>query len=367
LMALSLRGEVLQAQGHLHQSAQQYEQVLQLAEEYSIPDAPVTGYALVGLGRTWCEWNDFDAAARFVHDGLEYGKKAGILDILLRGFMVLARIRQAQNDFEGALEALENAESAARQMGMAEIKDWINSYRAQIWLARGQTEAAVGWASTTTGNLFDSIYPSVAIVLSKIRLAQKKPDEALDLLEHALQSAHAVGRHGNAIQILEVKALVQQSQGDRENAFLSLSEALTLAAPEGYIRVFLDEGEPLKLLIADFLSSLEYRTRGKVPDGNSSIFDYAHTILAAFAPSSIITSTPKSTIDSLQASLPEPLSERELEVLRLLAGGLSNRDIADKDVVSINTVKTQVKSIYGKLGTHNREDAIAMARKLRLI
>ena len=115
-----------------------------------------------------------------------------------------------------------------------------------------------------------------------------------------------------------------------------------------------------------FRFQIENRLRGIVPDNQKTLLDYIHKLLVGFTLSSI-PYTRKSIISDLAASIPEPLSERELEVLRLMVAGLSNRDIADMDVVSINTVKTQVKSIFGKLGVHRREDAIAAARELRLL
>ncbi len=307
LTALSMRGEVLQAQGHLHQSAQQFEQVLQLARQLAIPTAPVTGYALVGLGRAWCEWNNLEVSANYVQDGLECGKKAGIKDILLRGYLAMARVRQAQGDFEGALDALENAELAARQIGTAEIKDWINALRAQVWLAHGETEAALAWASSYKDEIQDGIYPSIAIALAKVRLVQERPDEALKLLEHALHSAHAIGRLGNAVQILVVKALVHRAQGSLKDANSTLLEALTLAEPEGYIRTFLDEGEPMRLLISDFRFQIENRMRGIVPGNQKTLLDYIHQLLVGFTVSSI-PYTRKSIIDDLASSIPEPLS-----------------------------------------------------------
>ncbi len=366
LLALGLRGEVLEAQGHLRQAAVQFEQVLQFARVHAIPNAPVTGYALVGLGRTSYEWNDLDAADRYVQDGLECGQKASIQDLSLRGCLALARIRQARGDFEQALDALDDAEPAARQMGMAEIKDWIQALRVQVWLTRGETEKATAWASSYTGDVQDTIYPSLAVALAKAWLAQGKPDVALGLLQHALQSAEAVGRLGNAVQILVAKASVQLTQGDRNSALSTLSEALSLAAPEGYIRVFLDEGEPMQSLISEFRASIKSRLRGAVPDNQSTLVDYTGQLLRAFAASSIARSRESMALP-MPASMPEPLTERELEVLRLMAAGLSSRDIADKDIVSINTVKTQVRSIYGKLGVHTREEALTAARGLGLV
>lgn len=163
-----------------------------------------------------------------------------------------------------------------------------------------------------------------------------------------------------------VKALVHRAQGSLEDANSTLLEALTLAEPEGYIRIFLDEGEPMRLLISDFRFQIENRMRQKDPNNQKTFLDYIQKLLVGFTLSSV-RYTRKSSMTDQPSSLPEPLSERELEILRLMAAGLSNRDIADMDVVSINTVKTQVKSIFGKLGVHHREEAIATARELRLI
>ena len=366
LTALSLRGEVLQAQGLLHQSAGQFEQVLELARVLAIPTAPVTGYALVGLGRAWCEWNDLEMSASYVQDGLDYSKKGDIQDVLLRGYLVQARIRQAQGDLEGALQALKNADLAARQMGVEDVRDWVDAFRAQVWLARGETGAALDWASAYRGEMNDTIFPSIAIVLARVSMVQGRTDVALRLLEHALQSAYAVGRLGNAIQILVVAALVHQAQGSFGEAYSTLTRVLTFAEPEGYLRIFLDEGEPMRLLLAKFKSMIENQAPGTAPEDRKISIDYLNKILAVF-PFPFVPPTRKSTVNSLQPSLPEPLSERELEVLHLMAAGFSNRDIARRDVVSINTVKTQVKSIYGKLGAHTRADALTAARQLGLL
>ena len=359
LSALSLRGEVLEAQGQLHEAADQFEHVLQLARNLAMPDAPVTGYALVGLGRTWYEWNDLSTAQRYVERGLEQGRQSSMQDLALRGQLALARILQARGDFRQALDALDNAEPAARQIGMADIQDWIGAIRAQIWLASGESGAAIAWASAYAGNLNDAVFPSMAVALAKARLAEGKPGEALRLLEHALQSARSVGRLGNAIQILAVQASVQQALGDRENAFAALSQALTLAAPEGYLRPFLDEGPLMRSLITEYRTAMKVPSHRVMEERPKEIFSYTDRLLNAFPAASV--SNPH------QASIADPLTEREVVVLRLMAAGLSSRDIADRNTVSINTVKSQVRSIYGKLGAHTRKDAVSAGRNLGLL
>lgn len=366
LTALSMRGEVLQAQGYLHQSAQQFDQVLQLAGSLAVPNAPVTGYALIGLGRTRYEWNDLRASIQYVQDGIETGKKAELLDVLLRGYLVLARIRQVQGDFGGALEAVEQAETVARKIGTVMIKDWVNAQRTQIWLAHGEIKAAIGWAASIKGEIPDRIYPSIAITLAKVRILEDRPDEALKILEHAFQSAHAVNRLGNAIQILAVTAIVHRARGHPSLANSTLLEALTLAEPEGYIRTFLDEGEPIRMMISDLRFQLEKPKRTVPINNQKTLKDYVHKLLAEFT----LSPAPypgKSIMHDQTPTILEPLSERELEVLRLMVAGLSNREIAELDVVSINTVKTQVKNIFGKLGVHRREEAIAAAHELHML
>jgi LuxR family transcriptional regulator, maltose regulon positive regulatory protein len=366
LVALSMRGEVFEAMGHLHRSVQQFEQVLQLAQTLEIPGAPVTGHALTGLARAWYEWNDLDAAIQYAQQGLECGKKADNMGILLRAYLVQARIKQAQGDLNAALELLEAVDPAVRRMGGSGVAEWVNAFRAQIWLAQGETGAAIGWASTYPGTLLDTVFPSIAIVLARVRLAQGRTDEALGLLEHALQSAHAIGREGNAVQILVVKALAHQAHGRHPDALSALAEALTLAEPEGYLRVFLDEGEPMQRLLSDVRLEVGSRKRAKTPDKHKLLLDYTARLMMLFP----LATSPHPDHQSLgkhTSPHPDVLSERELVILRLLANGLSKRDIANRDVVSINTVKTQVKSIFEKLGVHTLQDAISAAKTFHLL
>ncbi len=189
----------------------------------------------------------------------------------------------------------------------------MNAFRAQVWLARGETDAAIGWASAYRGDLNDRIFPSIAIGLARVRLAQERPDEALSLLEHARQSAYAVGRLGNAVQILVVEALAHQAQGSFAEAYSTLSRVFAFAEPEGYLRVFLDEGEPMRLLIENFKSMIEDQVSGTAPGDREISIDYLNKILAAF-PVPYTPPTRQSDLNNLQLSLVDPLSERELEV-----------------------------------------------------
>jgi LuxR family maltose regulon positive regulatory protein len=347
LFALSSRGEVLEAKGQLRQAVQQFDQVLQLARAWGIANAPVTGYALVGLGRVRCEWNELDAALHDVQTGLERGQLAGNMDVLLRGYHALARIRRAQGEMDHALAALDDADDVAEKMGLAPVKDWISAQRAQIWLARGDTEAALNWAGHFVGQMREDIFPSVPVALARVWLSQREPDKALPLLDHALQSAQAVSRLGNAIDILAVQAIVYHAQAKPEQAFATLEHALELAEPEGYVRVFVDEGAPMARLLRRMLT-------------RSSASEYVHRLLDALGePSHVDIPIPANLIDSL--------SQRELEVLRLIVDGATNKEIADELVLTVNTVKRHISNIFGKLHVSNRVQAVARARELNLL
>jgi LuxR family maltose regulon positive regulatory protein len=347
LFALSSRGEGLEAVGKLRQAAQQFEEVLRLARVWRIPNAPVTGYALVGLGRVRYEWNELETALHDVQTGLERGQQAGIMDVLLRGYHALARIRQAQGDIDGALAALDEADAVAEKMGVAQVKDWISALRAQAWLARGETEAALDWASHFVGQMQEAVFPSVQIALAKVWLSQRETDKALPLLDHALQSTQAVGRLGNAIHILAVQAIVYHAQGQSEQAFAKLEHAVELAEPEGYVRVFADEGAPMARLMRRMLT-------------RSPASEYVRRLLDALGESANIELP-------IAHNLIVPLSQRELEVLRLIVEGATNKEIADELVLTVNTVKRHISNIFGKLHVSNRVQAIAQARELNLL
>jgi len=347
LYALGSRGEVLAAEGKLRQAAQQFEEVLRLARTWGLPNAAVTGYALIGLGRARCEWNELDAALHDVQTGLARGQQADMTPVLLRGYLALARIQKAQGDREAALAALADADTVAEKMGLAPVNVWISAQRAEVWLEGGDTDAAFDWASHFEGDMQDMLFPNVPIAMAKVWLSQRQPDKALALLDHALQSAQAVGRLGNAIHILAVQAIVYHAQGQSEQAFARLERAMEMAEPEGYMRVFVDEGAPMARLLRRILT-------------RSSASEYVRRLLEALGESVTIEMPAVS-------NLINPLSQRELEVLRLIVDGATNKEIADELVLTVNTVKRHISNIFGKLHVSNRAQAIAQARELKLL
>ena len=305
------------------------------------------GYALTGLGRAWCEWNDLDAALRYAQAGLEHGQRADFVDVMLRGYLALVRIRKSQGDLDSALALLEDVEPVVQRMGAPGVKEWVNAFRAQVWLERGDTEIAFQWAAGVSGNIHGGIYPTIPVALAQVWLAQGRPDQALQLLDHALQETEQVGRLGNAIQILVVKALAHRSLGDPDQALADLEKALSLAEPEGYFRVFVDEGKPIQRLLA--------RAATRNPASG-----YIHKLLEGLGgPVPIEPIAPSQLI--------EPLTTRELQVLQLIADGATNQEIANELVLAVNTVKKHISNIYGKLSADNRVQAVAHARNLGLL
>lgn len=347
LFGLSSLGEGLEAVGQLRQAAQQFEEVLRLAGDWRIPNAPRTGYAWIGLGRVRYEWNELDAALHDVQTGLARGQLAGVMDVLLRGYHALARIQKARGDLDSALAALEEADAVAEKMGLTQNKVWIGAVRAQVWLASGETAAALDWVSRFAGQMDDVVYPSVPIALAKIWLSQGEPEKALPLLDHALQSTQTVGRVGNAIHILVVQAVAYHAQGQSEQAFTKLEQALELAEPENYIRVFVDEGVPMARLLRRMLT-------------RSPAAEYIGRLLEALG-------EPVKIEPPVVSQLINPLSQRELEVLRLIVDGATNQEIAHELVLTVNTVKRHISNIFDKLHTSNRAQAIAQARKLNIL
>jgi LuxR family maltose regulon positive regulatory protein len=230
--------------------------------------------------------------------------------------------------------------------------------RARLLLAQGKVDAAARWCAERGLSVEDE--PSYLrerehLVLARVLLARGKPDQALRLLERLLEEAQATGRSGSVIEILALQSLALRQKGKREPAVSILSQALALAEPEGYVRTFADEGPPMAALLAEVL---ETQRRGRLAPEVPTY--YLRRLLAAIDHGPSGAATPAS-------GLPEPLSEREMEVLALITAGKSNRQIAKELFVALSTVKTHVNNIHRKLDVRNRTQAISRARELGLL
>lgn len=325
---------------------------------------PIAGMALIGLGELGRERNELDRARRLLDEGLERTKQWGELGTL-DGYIALARLRQAQNNIEGTREAVASAVRFARRFDASELDDrFVEAHQARIWAMQGKLSEAAQWAETRglwesaaadSGDTAsgDLLYPSRYLrdiefsVLARLLIGQHRTRDGLAILERLLPPMELAGQWGSVIEIQVLRALALQAMGDATQAVSALEQALSLARPEGYVRIFADEGEPM----ADLLR--QAAARGVAPE-------YVGQLLAAIR-------TEESLPPSDVPGLIEPLSERELEVLRLIVAGLSNQEIAEELVLAVSTIKWHINNLYGKLGVGSRTQAIARARDLKLL
>jgi LuxR family maltose regulon positive regulatory protein len=232
----------------------------------------------------------------------------------------------------------------------------IAAWQVRVWLEQDRLEAASQWMEECGLNADGELAylrENEYLALIRILIAQGRLDEAISLLQRLFKAAEAREHTSRTIEVLNLQSLALQTQGDPDRAIATLERALTLAEPGGFIRVFVDEGPLMAHLLYKVLS------RGIAPD-------YVRRLLAAF-PVTEPEQTDVSRILTSNSELIEPLSERELEVLALLAEGLTNREVASRLFLALNTVKAHTGNIYGKLGVHNRTQAVARARVLGLL
>ena len=267
-------------------------------------------------------------------------------------------MKQAQGDANGALGAIDMARKSAQDFQVHDPLNPLAANLARVQLAQGDVAATVRWVRERKLGVDDELNYMREIehlVLARVLIAQDRPDDALRLLGRLLSAAHAAGRMGSVIEILVLQALLLQAEGHTARAVRILGDALSLAEPEGYRRIFVDEGAPIAALLRRVSSA-----------GNSP--KYVDTLLATLRQHAEDPRLPtEASISKDVQLLSEPLSERELEVLRLIASGLSNREIAQELFVTPGTTKRHVHNIYRKLEVRSRTQAIARARDLSLI
>jgi LuxR family maltose regulon positive regulatory protein len=354
--------------GQLQQAAYTCQEALQMATGENGRRLPVAGYALVYLGGVYREWNRLEAAASYLVEGIDLCSQVGYIMDQIVGQVTLARVKMAQGDWDAARSACVNAEGLSQKMkGYMYARRWAEDCQVRLWLAQGDGNPdylvkASRWAQQSGLRIDDELnflHELAHIILARVLVAQGRADpdgqylaDAHYLLARLLETAESAGWMGKVMEILVLQALAYQAQGKSDNALETLNRALSLAELEGYIRVFLDEGQPMAQLL------YEATARGIAPE-------YAGRLLTQFpTEEQAITLTPPHPITH---TLVDPLSKRELEVLQFIASGASNAEIAQALYIAVGTVKNHVKNIYSKLDVHSRAQAIARARDLGLI
>ena len=355
-------GEVQRAQGNLDAAAATYRQALDTAGESS--QAALMGPAHVGLAQVLYERDELTAALDHATRGVTLCQQLAFTAALATGLAVVARIRHAQGDAAGAREAMGEAGRIGLSPQVITLFNPVPSHRARLLLAQGDVHAAAQW--TTAAGLSPDDEPNYPqepayLVLARVLLARNDPVPALALLQRLLDAAASQGRTGSIIEIQALRALALAAHGDHASALGTLAEALTLACPQGYVRVLADEGAPMRVLLAQ----LSAARRGQQHAARRIDPGYLAALLRACGQAGA--APPPGRAAAAPPGLAEPLTDRELDVLRLIAAGKSNQRIAHDLFVALDTVKTHVTHILGKLGAANRTEAAARARQLGLI
>jgi LuxR family maltose regulon positive regulatory protein len=336
------------AQGRLREAIRIYERTLRLALEQGEPALRGTAELYLGLGDLHRERGNLEAATQRLRESEELGEQAALTDWPSRWRRVQARMKEAQGDLDGALDLLDEAERLHHRGPVPDARP-IAASKTRVWVAQGRLAEARGWVrerGLSAQDALSYLREFEHVTLARILMAEYRRDgversihDATGLLERLLQAAEEGGRTGSVIEILTLQALAYEAQGDIPLALPPLERALTLAEPEGYIRIFVDEGRPMARLLS------EAAARGIMP--------YYTGKLLAVSEAEEHESEGKSYLLPAQPSN-ESLSKRELEVLQLVAKGLSNREIGERLFLALDTVKGHNRRIYGKLEVRKR-------------
>ncbi|HEY2519098.1 MAG TPA: LuxR C-terminal-related transcriptional regulator [Streptosporangiaceae bacterium] len=347
--------DIRSTQGRLGQALRTFEQALQLAGEQGGSVLRGTADMYVGMSEIARERGDLPAATQLLLGSQELGEHTGLPQNRYRWRVAMARVREAEGDLRGALDLLNEAERLYVSDFFPNVRP-VPAVKARIWIAQGRLGEALGWARDQGLSVDDNLSylrEFEHITLARLLLARYQGEraerslhEAAQLLERLLPAAEAGGRTGRVIEILVLRGLAHQALGDLPAALGSVDRAVTLAEPEGYVRVFAAEGPPMGALL-----------RAAAKHGTAP--DYIRRLLAA--------ASGAEHNGPIKQDLIEPLSERELDVLRLLGSELDGPAIARELMVSLNTMRTHTKNIYAKLAVTNRRAAVRRAAELNLL
>src|SRR5205807_16038 len=333
-------GQLQEADNQLSLATRTYRRVLQLAGD---PPQPIACEAYLGLARIYYQWNDLDTAQQHGQQCLQLTRQMESVDTFASYEVFLARLKLAQGDVSGAAAVLDEAEAFVRQHSFVFRMPEVAAAQVLTLLRQGHLAAAARLAQTH----------DLPISQARVHLAQRDPSAALAVLEQLLQQAEAKGWADERLKVMVLQAVALQAHGEKDKAVHLLVDALAIAAPGGFIRLFVDEGLPMAHLLSAAAA------QGMMPDYTGKLL----AVLEAEEQKSENTSS----LPPAAQPLIEPLSPRELEVLQLMAQGLSNQEICERLFLALSTVKGHNRNIFGKLQVQRRTEAVARARELGLL
>jgi len=353
---MSELGELRTIQGCLHEAKAVYEQAIEQTVDSAGTPMPVAGLAMIGLGNLLREWNQLEEAERLLNEGIELVRNLGVIGTL-DGYIALARVKQAQGKPRDAQRVMDAVHKITTRFDASDLDDiMVDLYQARLWIVQGQVEAAERWHGEWVAQRQknDESLPYVLqeldqVLQARLLLARDKPEDCLRVARRLQKDADKLGRGGVVLETLILQCLASSAIGDDEQALHALEQAIAIAEPQEYLRIFLDEDPPMARLLYEAAQRGIHR-------------EYAGRILAVFPPSRE-GHRPAGAAEQLI----EPLSKRELEVLQLLSQGSSNKEVARQLFISLPTVKWHTSNIYGKLGVQSRTEAVAKAGALGLL
>jgi len=360
LVAMGHLADIYVRQGRLHQAAETSRKAIRLGTEWGGGEPlPGTSYAHICLAQVLYQWNEVEEAIHYVNRAIELGRQGVQLTVVVMavpGMAPLADLISQTTALSDALDELEGVAVASHSAMMSRISA---AWRARLCLARGNMSEALQWASAReipkgdSDEVLEFPLEFEYLTLARFNIARGQLQGVPAMLDRLRRKAEAEGRMGGVIELLVLLATTLRAQGRTDEAMMTLQRALSLGEPEGYVRIFVDAGEPMAELLR---SALAQKVRP----------EYVSGLLASFS-----SPAGRGGFVPLHGSrarpVVEPVTGRELEVLRLLAAGASNKQMAEELVLVTGTVKAHLLNIYRKLDVHNRTQAVARARELNLI
>ena len=346
--------------GHLGEAEKALRQAIQQAAALGREAVTVTAHHHLGLALLAHEWGDEVAATQHLQTAADLGQRTTLVDWHHRWNLAQAQLKESAGEWDAALELFDEARRVYVKNPVPILQP-VEAHKVRVYLKQGRLDKAQAWVrerSISTDDEVRYLDEYDHLTLARVRLAEGSFTGVNDLLERLLALAETQKRMGSVIEILLTQALVYQAQNNLPQALAALEHTLALAEPEGYLRTFVDQGETMRLLLLNFRSKIEEQAA-------HSLLGYLNNILVAFSPPAEVIS--RSTITNQASKIIEPLTDRELEILHLIAEGHSNAEISQRLYLALSTVKGHNLRIFNKLQVQNRTEAVARARELGLL